>query len=195
MSRETIKTRILGCVYAGGKSSRFGSDKTMALFHDTPLLKHAIDKLRPQCDRVMLLGGQLRFDTLALPDYPDADQGPLGGLAAALNFAADELFHWVVTIPCDMPHLPGDIARALVMEAEEKNAPVCAAASEAQLFPTVACWRPMLAERLRDWMEHSESRALHRFYESCNGVQHIMHDWRLLANINRRGDLDELLSG
>jgi molybdenum cofactor guanylyltransferase len=195
MSRDTIKTRILGCVYAGGKSSRFGSDKTMALFHDTPLLKHAIDKLTPQCDRIMLLGGELRFDTLALRDYPDADQGPLGGLAAALNFAAEELFHWVITIPCDMPHLPGDIARSLIMEAEEKNAPVCAAATDAQLFPTVACWRPVLAERLTDWMEHSESRALHRFFESCNGVRHVMHDWRLLANINRRGDLDELLSG
>ncbi len=196
MSKEDfIKTRILGAVYAGGKSSRFGSDKTMALFHDQPLLKHAINKLEPQCQQVVLLGGPIRFDKMTLPDQPAPDQGPLGGLCAALTFAAENLFHWVVTIPCDMPHLPGDIARALIMEAEDANAPVCAAATEVQLFPTVAVWRPMLAERLSDWMVHSESRALHRFFSSCNGVRHQINDWRLLANINRRGDIDELLSG
>ncbi len=194
MSRETIKTRILGAIYAGGKSSRFGSDKTMALFHDKPLLKHAVDKLEPQCDKVVLLGGPIRFDKITLPDMP-ADEGPLGGLCAALNYASEELFHWVVTIPCDMPHLPGDIARALIMEADDAGAPACAAATEAQLFPTVAVWRPMLSQRLKDWMAHSESRALHRFFDSCNGVRHQINDWRLLANINKRGDLDELLSG
>jgi molybdenum cofactor guanylyltransferase len=195
MSEKSVKTRILGCVYAGGKSSRFGSDKTMALFHDKPLLQHAIEKLEPQCQQVVLLGGTIRFDKITLPDQPVPDQGPLGGLCAALNFAAEQLFHWVVTIPCDMPHLPGDIARALIMEAEATHAPACAAATEAQLYPTVAVWRPMLAERLTDWMEHSESRALHRFFASCNGVRHQIQDWRLLTNINRRGDMDELLSG
>lgn len=194
MSRETIKTRILGAIYAGGKSSRFGSDKTMAMFHDKPLLKHAIDKLEPQCDKVLLLGGPIRFDKITLPDQP-ADEGPLGGLNAALTFASEELFHWVVTIPCDMPHLPGDIARALIMEAEETGAPACAAANESTLFPTVAVWRPVLGQRLKDWLAHSESRALHRFFDSCNGVRHQINDWRLLANINRRGDMDELLSG
>jgi molybdenum cofactor guanylyltransferase len=195
MTRETIKTRILGCVYAGGKSSRFGSDKTMAMFHDKPLLQHAVEKLELQCQQVVLLGGAIRFDKITLPDLPDAEQGPLAGLNAALNYAANELFHWVVTIPCDMPHLPGDIARALIMEAEEANAPACAASTDAQLFPTVAVWRPMLSQRLKDWMAHSESRALHRFFENCNGVRHQINDWRLLANINRRGDMDDLLSG
>jgi molybdenum cofactor guanylyltransferase len=195
MSRETIKTRILGAVYAGGKSSRFGSDKTMALFHDKPLLKHAIDKLEPQCQQVVLMGGPIRFDKITLPDQPNADEGPLGGLCAALNFAAENLFHWVVTIPCDMPHLPGDIARAMIMEAEDAHAPACAAGTDAQLFPTVAVWRPMLAKPLNDWMANSEARALHRFFASCNGVRHQINDWRLLANINRRDDMDELLSG
>ena len=35
----------LGAVIAGGRSSRFGSDKAMALWQGRPLIDHAIDRL------------------------------------------------------------------------------------------------------------------------------------------------------
>ncbi len=191
---STKKTRILGAVYAGGQSSRFGGDKAMAMFHDKPLLLHAIDKLRPQVDKLVVLGGPIRHDALTLPDQPEPGQGPIGGLCAALNYASDELYHWVVTIPCDMPYLPGDIARALIEEADSQGAPCAMAAYDLQSFPIVAVWKPVLASVLHAWLEHGEARALHRFFANCHGVRHYIQDPRLLANINRRDDLTTLMT-
>lgn len=106
-------TRILGAVLAGGRSSRFGSDKAMALLDGRTLLAHAVAQLAPHAELVAICG-RTEPGLLCLPDRPCPGLGPLGGLNAALRHAAGHDFAGVLSIGCDMPLLPAELARALV---------------------------------------------------------------------------------
>jgi molybdopterin-guanine dinucleotide biosynthesis protein A len=62
---------------------------------------------------VVICGRPLR-NMPSLPDRPAPDQGPLGGLNAALHHAALRRYRGVITIGCDMPLLePGLLARLI----------------------------------------------------------------------------------
>ena len=92
---------VLGAVLAGGRSSRFGSDKALALLNGRTLLDHAIAAISPHIGQVVVCG---RAGGLA--DRPQRDMGPLGGLNAALHHAVDHGFAGVLTTGCDMPVYP-----------------------------------------------------------------------------------------
>ena len=68
--------RLLGAVLAGGRSSRFGSDKAEALLHGRSLLDHAIEALSAQCDSVIVVGRE-HHGTPSIPDRPRPDLGRL----------------------------------------------------------------------------------------------------------------------
>jgi molybdenum cofactor guanylyltransferase len=48
------KRDITGIALAGGKSSRFGSDKSRAIWNGRTLLEHAIELLNPLCKKVVI---------------------------------------------------------------------------------------------------------------------------------------------
>lgn len=93
--------KILGAIIAGGKSRRFGSDKTVAELQGKPLIQHVIDELTPQCDKLVICGRNWK-DHVMLADRPHNDMGPLAGLCAALHFAAENGFDYVYSAACDV---------------------------------------------------------------------------------------------
>jgi molybdopterin-guanine dinucleotide biosynthesis protein A len=72
---------ILGAVLAGGRSSRFGSDKAMAMLDGRPLIDHAI-AAGPHCAAVVVCGRD-HPGHVCLADRPAPDMGPLGAINAA----------------------------------------------------------------------------------------------------------------
>lgn len=88
---------------AGGKSTRFGSDKARAELPDgTPLLAAVARALDPIASRLVIV-------TSATDDYDDfgletvidpiPDQGPIGGLHAALSANTDDR---LLLVACDL---------------------------------------------------------------------------------------------
>lgn len=118
----------LGVVLAGGKSSRFGSDKAHATLTGRELLDHALLALSPFCDRIAVAG---RPNNLvpSLQDWPGPGLGPLGGIAGALTYAAANGFEQVLSIPVDCGRLPADIREIL------GQAPACLEA-----MPVIGLW-------------------------------------------------------
>jgi molybdopterin-guanine dinucleotide biosynthesis protein A len=103
---------ILGAVLAGGRSSRFGSDKALAELHGHTLLARAVDTLSGLCEHVVVVGRETA-PAPTLPDWPHAGAGPLGGLAAALHFARDSDYEAVLTCGVDSLGLPDDLLERL----------------------------------------------------------------------------------
>lgn len=104
--------RVLGAVLAGGRSTRFGSDKAAADWRGRTLADHAAEAIRPYVDAVVRVGG-----ADGVPDLPRAGLGPLGGIAGALDHAATHGYDAVLTIACDMPRLSFDLIEALLRRA------------------------------------------------------------------------------
>ncbi len=104
---------ILGVVLAGGRSSRFGSNKADAVFAGRALIEHARGLLKPYVAETLVVGGE-HGD---IADLPRPGLGPLGGIAGALDRACDLGYTSVMTIACDMPRLPEGLLDALAHRA------------------------------------------------------------------------------
>ena len=112
-----------GFVLAGGASSRFGSEKSLALLGATPLIDHAIRLLSHVASRVRIAGAR----TQSLGDFApivhdiSPDSGPLGGVFAGLQAAASE---YSLFLPVDLPLIPPQLIHALLARASRTHAPV-----------------------------------------------------------------------
>lgn len=104
--------KVLGALLAGGKSSRFGSDKAQAIVGGQRLVDHTLAALRASVDLVVICGRHEPGYT-TLEDWPRPGLGPLGGLNAALQFAADQGFDAVLSVPVDVYPLPPNLAGLL----------------------------------------------------------------------------------
>ena len=92
-----------GVVLAGGRSSRFGTNKALALLEGRPLIQHATDCLQNLFSLCLVSANQPdAYAFLGLPVIRDRhpDQGPLSGIHAALSAAATP---WVFVTACDLP--------------------------------------------------------------------------------------------
>jgi molybdopterin-guanine dinucleotide biosynthesis protein A len=69
---------ILGAVLAGGQSTRFGSDKAVALVDGLPLIDHVVMGMFRATENLVIVGRDWRdFDSIA--DGAFAGEGPLAG--------------------------------------------------------------------------------------------------------------------
>ncbi|MBN8832453.1 MAG: molybdenum cofactor guanylyltransferase [Sphingomonadales bacterium] len=106
------RSAVLGAIIAGGKSTRFGSDKARASLHGRMLIEHVTDTLADMAAEMVVVGRQ--HDGLrSILDQPRQDMGPLGGVAAALVEAQARGYSAVLTAPCDAVDLPPDLLTRL----------------------------------------------------------------------------------
>jgi molybdopterin-guanine dinucleotide biosynthesis protein A len=106
-------------VLAGGKSRRLGTDKRrLRVTSAAGLLEETIDKVAPLADEVLVAIGNdaEAFVDLAGPGIrflgdEQPGVGPLGGIAAGLAAARDDL---VLVVACDLPRLNVGLLQALL---------------------------------------------------------------------------------
>ena len=166
---------ILGCVLAGGRSSRFGSDKAVAVLHGETLLMRAVDQLSGWCEKVVVVGRE-EAPAPTLPDRPRAGLGPLGGIAAALYDARDEGYELVLTCGVDSNGLPEDLPTLLN--------PAPAYLSDQ---PVVGLW-PTSAITAIEAILHGEGRHSMRQFAEAIGARAVSTA-RPSININTPADL------
>jgi molybdopterin-guanine dinucleotide biosynthesis protein A len=106
------RAAVLGAVIAGGKSTRFGSDKAVAQFRGRSLIDHAIAAVSEHCSHVVVCGRE-HGGMPTISDQPSPGMGPLGGVAAALLEAQALGLSAVLTVPCDTIEMPQDILQTL----------------------------------------------------------------------------------
>lgn len=122
---------ITGLVLAGGRGSRMGGvDKGLQAFQGLPLALHALQRLQPQVGACMLNANR-SLDTYqgfgvpvyadVLPDYA----GPLAGFLTGLSHCRTP---WLLTVPCDSPCFPTDLAARMAAVADAAQATIVLAA-------------------------------------------------------------------
>ncbi len=115
---------LAGAVLAGGKSLRFGKNKTLEVFHGKRLIDRAVDSLRSFCDPVLVAANDLSIyadvqATLVRDIFPH--QGPLVGLYTALLFSPHE---WLFVKAGDMPFLVPELVQLMLSTREDADAVV-----------------------------------------------------------------------
>jgi molybdopterin-guanine dinucleotide biosynthesis protein A len=169
---------ILGCVLAGGQSSRFGSDKALAELGGRTLIARAVDTLAGWCEHVVVAGREFA-PAPTIPDWPHPGMGPLAGIAAALHHARDEGYEAVLTCGVDSAVLPEDLLDLL------GQAPAYLVEQ-----PVVGLW-PASAVGMIETILHGEGKhSIKRFVEAI-GARAVKSPGKT-ANVNTPADLAKL---
>lgn len=115
-----------GWILAGGRSTRFGSDKAVHRVDGVPMVVRLARVLQDAGLEPIVVAREARGLGLAERMEPDGPRHPLHGVASVLG-EGDALF-----CPCDLPDLTAEQVRALLRAAET-------------LGPVVALGQPLLA--------------------------------------------------
>lgn len=109
--------QITGLVLAGGLGQRMGQEKGLVHLRGQALAWLALQRLRPQVSRLALNANRqlAQYQALGVPVWSDAPtdepQGPLAGMLCGLRQCQTD---WLLTVPCDVPNFPYDLADRLV---------------------------------------------------------------------------------
>lgn len=150
----------LGVILAGGLARRMGGgDKGLLPLAGKPLLGHVIARLEPQVANLALNanGDSSRFAAYGLPVLADTVEGfvgPLAGVLAGLDWAAEQGAETIVTAAADTPFFPCDLVPRLLMAAEDMMHPLVLAATpnppgRPVRHPTFGLWPVNLRDDLR----------------------------------------------
>ena len=191
-------TPITGVLLAGGQGRRMGGvDKGLLELHGRPLAAHAIARLAPQVDELLINANQnmvawQAFGYTVFGDDIPGYAGPLAGLHAALSRASHPL---VATAPCDAPFLPDDLVARLFAAWQDTAADVAVAKALDQLHPVFCLCR-------REHIAHLESflatggRRVDRWYAGLRVVEVAFDDQHAaFLNINTPDDLAHAMPG
>lgn len=159
MSNGALK-QPLGVILAGGLATRMGGgDKGRLDLGGQSILSHVIDRLEPQVGGLALNanGDAGRFADLGLPVLADSVAGyagPLAGVLAGLDWAAQLGGDSIVTAAADTPFFPCDLVPQLLLAAEDAPLPLALAATRAPdgkiwRQPTFGLWPVALRDDLR----------------------------------------------
>ena len=123
---------ITGLVLAGGRGSRMGGvDKGLQNFRGLPLALHTLMRLQMQVGATLVNANRnlAAYESFGAPVWPDASNdyaGPLAGFLTGLEHCETP---WLLTVPCDTPLFPLDLATRLAQAADAQQADIAMAAA------------------------------------------------------------------
>ena len=137
---------IAGLLLAGGRSSRFGSEKAVFALNGGLMMDAPLSALTEVCvsTAVSARPGSAasaeasRRGLTCLHDSAGTPEGPLAGVHAGLEWAIEHRADWLVTAPCDAPSVSVEILRALIKAGAGTTAAV--ARSPRGIEPLLALW-------------------------------------------------------
>ena len=188
------RAAVVGLVLAGGRSTRFGGEKAVALLEGRPLLEWAAERLRAVCGSVAInvrpgTEAEAAARALALPTLVDAEgdaAGPLAGVKAGLIWAEDQGAQTLAVSPCDAPLLPDDLYARLLERAGDGAA---LAETSDGLQPLCAVWPVAALPLVRESLAGGAHPPTWRVLERAGAHKVLFERADAFANVNTRADL------
>jgi len=115
------ENNILGVVLAGGKSRRFGSDKSSVKLGDKSLIEHAILKIENNFKEILIITNNENIifnnnNVFLINDIIKGYLGPLVGVLTAMDWVKKNKknYNWIATFPCDTPFFDQSVIETII---------------------------------------------------------------------------------
>ncbi len=192
------RTDITGLLLAGGRGTRMGGvDKGLQLHQGDPLALHALRRLSPQVGSVAINANRnlLEYEFLGAPVWPDTLPGQPGPLAGVLTGLTRCTTPWLLTVACDTPNFPTDLAERLCHALEAGSADIAMAATPGDGGPRHQPVFCLIHTKLRDslaaFLQSGERQAARwALQEGC--AMAVFDDEAAFFNVNTPADLAQL---
>ena len=106
---------ILGTVLAGGKSQRFGEDKSKVKLNGTLLIDYILSQIIDEFKEILVVSNnKIQFknsEKISIIEDFEKGQGPLGGVLSAMKWVKkkNKDYKWISTFPADTPFFKKEI--------------------------------------------------------------------------------------
>jgi molybdenum cofactor guanylyltransferase len=192
----TTPAAIIGTILAGGQARRLGGvDKGLIEVAGRPMIEWIIEALAPQVDAILINANRnpdryCRYGFPVIGDLLPNHQGPLAGFAAAMAEVPGDAA--VLTVPCDSPAPPPDLAARLTGALEAGDAELAVAHDGERLQPVYALIPAALRESLNAFLASGE-RKIDLWYARHRMATADFSDCpERFLNLNRPEDLAEV---
>lgn len=191
---------VTGAILAGGMSSRFGSNKALALFQGKPLIQLLADKISGLFTSSLLVtNSPAEYAFLNIPMTGDIHPGlgPLAGIHAAL-LSSETPYAFICA--CDMPLLSERLIKHLHSFTETSKYDIILPVSEKGPEPLYTFYHQRLIRVIESHLKRGERKVVALFDSKeliikrieKDEVLSVAGDMTTFYNINQRDDLATL---
>ena len=152
-----IENNILGIILAGGKSSRFGEDKSTVKLGNKTLLDHTVNKIENEFNEILVISNnkELNFKNKKIQvivDCIEGQLGPLVGILTAMKWVKENKknYRWVASFPCDTPFFDINLTNKLKLKTNNTSKKLIFLNSEKKRHNIFGAWSIDLIEILEN---------------------------------------------
>ncbi|MCL1929115.1 MAG: NTP transferase domain-containing protein [Treponema sp.] len=185
-------------ILAGGKSSRFGKDKTLLKLNGELIVESIINKCKPLFSEIILVSNSSnKFGIEGVKEISDIfkDHGPLAGIHAGIKEAKNPI---CFVTACDMIYFYPPLVSYLLEHSEKKDV-IVPRESNGQLQPLFAIYHKQVLQQIEDLLMDNK-RSIVSLYDRVN-VNYVEEDhWKdithctydVFCNINYPEDYERI---
>jgi molybdopterin-guanine dinucleotide biosynthesis protein A len=190
---------ILGVVLAGGKSKRFGQDKSQVQLGSKILVDYILSEIMDEFNEILIIANNdIKFlnskKITKIEDYKK-DLGPLGGVLTAMKWIKEnnKNYKWISTFPSDTPFFNKKYLHDFLENINDKDSKLFFINSKNKRHNIFGLWSVELLDRLEDDVIRKEERKV-EVWANKIGVKTINMDFKNndpFFNINTKEDLEK----
>ena len=187
---------ILGVVLAGGKSQRFGEDKSQVKLGDKLLIDYILSEIIDEFNEVLVVSNNLikfkESEKISLIKDFKKDLGPLGGVLTAMKWVKDNNkdYQWISTFPADTPFFKNQILKDFLKKINMEEGKLFFIKSNNTRHNIFGLWSIDLMDKLEEDLDKGERKV--EVWANSIGVKNINMKFENkdpFFNINTKEDL------
>ena len=191
---------ILGTVLAGGKSQRFGEDKSQVKLGDKLLIDYILSEIIDEFNEVLVVSNNLinfkYSKKISLIKDFKKDLGPLGGVLTAMKWAKDNNkdYQWISTFPADTPFFKNQILKDFLKSINLNESKLFFIKSNNTRHNIFGLWSIDLMDKLEEDLNKGERKV--EVWANSIGVKSInmkFENENPFFNINTKDDLKKAM--
>lgn len=189
---------ILPVVLAGGKSKRFGEEKSQVQLGGKILIDHILTEIKDEFKEILIVVNNpiqhlSSNKIIEISDY-QKNLGPLGGVLSAMKWVKsnNKKYEWIATFPSDTPFFKKNILENFYNRINEKESELFFMKSNEKRHNIFGLWSLDLIDQLEKDLENG-SRKVEKWANNI-GVKTINMSFEKddsFFNINTKEDLEK----
>ena len=188
---------ILGVVLAGGKSQRFGQDKSQVKLQNKLLIDYILEEIVDEFKEVLIIANeQIKFmqsQNISVTKDFKSGIGPLGGVLTAMKWIKEnnKSYKWISTFPSDTPFFTKKELKYFYKKIEINESKLFFIKSKDTRHNIFGLWSVSLIEKLEADIMKGERKV--EIWADSIGVKTVNIDYKKpdpFFNINTKEDLE-----
>lgn len=187
---------ILGTVLAGGKSQRFGEDKSQVKLAGKLLIDHMLTEIIDEFKELLIVSNnKINFhnsEKISIIEDFEKGLGPLGGVLSAMKWIKENQkdYKWIATFPVDTPFFKRQILKDFIQNINFNESDLFFIKSNNTRHNIFGLWSINLLDKLEKDLKNGERKV--ELWANNTGVKIINMEFSNndpFFNINTKEDL------